>query len=383
MSDGYGPKRGGRPPGRRPPRDDRFDDADDGYDRQSRGDEDDSRERPRGPRPRPGGARRPSGRPPAPRRQQGGSFWSRLFGSDDKRRRRPRRDERFDWDGAQDDGDDFDARGSGQFTRESWEDDDRDRGRGRGRDREGAPPKRRERKTLVDLCTPVFAYASVLPRDPGGMHPTYQQFRQEVMAALQRIESEAQEHGIEREDATDAVYALCLYLDGEVAASEWTGKMQWANEPLNIVKLQDPEGGVNFFRKLDEMGDRRRGVKEVYLVCLAMGFRGKYADLEPTQQAAKLGEIRQKVLRSMHPTPLDAMDELFPEAYDPAEPLVDDVPAPPKWWIAASFTIVAVALILYAVLFWAAGDEIRKDPASKLKAVDKAQASVVTAEVRG
>jgi type VI secretion system protein ImpK len=368
MSDEYGSRRSKRPPGRRPPRDDGYDDAgDDRYDEAPR-----PRSRPARP---PAGRRGPAARPPAPRGRPKPSLWSRLFGGGDDRRRRPRRDSGFDWDYAQDEPeDDYGEASSGQFTRESW-----DEAPPRGRDVER--PRRRTRQSLMELCTPVFAYASILPRDAGGMHPTYQQFRQEVMTSLQKIETDAPDNGIDREDAQDAIYALCLFLDGEVASSEWTGKMQWANEPLNIVKLQDPEGGVNFFRKLDEMGERRRAVKEIFLVCLAMGFRGKYADLEPTQQAAKLGEIRQRILRTIHPTPLDSMDELFPEGYDPAEPLVDDVPPPPRWWIATSLSLVGVALVVYVILLWAAGG-LGDGPAKKLEAVPH-PAAAPQAEVQG
>src|SRR4029453_4678758 len=102
----------------------------------------------------------------------------------------------------------------------------------------------------------------------------------------------------------------------------------------------------NFFKKLDAMGDRRRAAKEVFLVCLAMGYRGKYADMEPTQQAAKLGEIRQKVLRSIHPDPLHRAEVLFPGAYEPAAPIENDVPPPPRWWIAASLGGALLAFLI-------------------------------------
>lgn len=371
MSDEYGRRPPRRPPERRRmefdegPDDPRESEGDDGYDEPDR--------RPRRPPPRgaaPRGGGRPAGRRPAPPpREPRESLWSRLFGAK-KRTRRPRRDESFDWDYAQDERDaEYDDSRPGRFSGESWDDDFR--GERRGPER----PRRRQRLTLMEICTPVFAYASILPRDAGGMHPSYQQFRQEVLSALQRIESEAEEHGIDRDDATDAVYALCLFLDSEIAASEWTGKLQWANEPLYAVKLQDPEGGENFFKKLDAMGDRRRAAKEIFLVCLAMGYRGKYADLEPTQQAARLGEIRQKVLRSIHPNPLDQADVLFPEAYEAAAALENDVPPPPRWWLFASIGGAVLALLIWIVLYVAA-DKIPSGPAEQLKKVE------TSAEVR-
>jgi len=360
MSDQQG--RGGRGPRDRRPRFEDDEDDDRGARRASRPrfedvDAQDEAAPSRRPRPSRGPERAPArGKPKAKPSPPG--FFARLFGRAENKKLRRRSREEYDWDYAQDDDDD---RRGGRFSRESWDEPGRAERQSQGR-----------KLTLMDLCTPVFAYSSVLPRDAGGMHPAYAQFRQEVMTALTRIETDAAEHGVDAEDVQDAVYALSLFLDEDVATSEWSGKSQWANEPLYAVKLADPEGGINFFRRLDEMGNRRAAAKEVFLVCLAMGFRGKYAELEPSQQAAKLGEIRQRVLRSIHPTPLDNVDELFPEAYEAAEPLVDDVPPPPKWWITASFAVVAVSVIGFALLLWAA-HTAPEEPAKKLKAVTVAE----------
>ena len=296
---------------------------------------------------RPGRAMRKK-KPTAKRR----SFWG-LFGLGAAPRRQVRRNERMDWESAQDEEDD-DSRSGGREgygrEREEW---DEPQGRRRSPARR---ERKRERLSLMDLCTPVFGYAAVLPRASEGSHPDYAQFRQEVLAALEKIESEAPEHGIEHEDAMEACYALSLFLDEQVAESDWVAKSQWAGEPLSVVRLQDPAGGANFFTRLESLGERQKDVREVFLLCLSLGFRGKYIDLEPTQQAAKLGEIRQKILRSIHARPLDSREVLFPEAYEPAEPLENEAPPPPRWWLFASLGAVGLAIIIYVVLYVAAGN---------------------------
>ncbi len=309
---------------------------------------------------RPGGAARGTGRKKAMPRSEQSGFWGLFSSGRAQHRRRVRQDE-FDWAAADDQDDDRPRRRGGRVDDpEAYDeepaprDDDYDEYGGAPR-RRPRPQGRSERATLMDLASPIFGYAASLPHDPGGVHPGYPQFRQEVMTALQRFQSEAQEHGIDRQDAEDAQFALAAFMDEQVGTSEWSGKTQWQSEPLNMTLLADPEAGVSFFRKLDAFGDRQRAVKEIYLVCLSMGFRGQYAELDPTQQAARLGEIRQKVLRSIHPEPLDSLDVLFPEAYEPAAPIEDEAPPPPKIWVTLSVVAVVVCIGLWIWMYVAAG----------------------------
>ncbi|MBP7148234.1 MAG: DotU/TssL family secretion system protein [Acidobacteria bacterium] len=214
----------------------------------------------------------------------------------------------------------------------------------------------RAKPTLMDLCTPVFACAALLPREGGSsVHPAYEAFRGQVLDALRRIESEGPEHGHDPADAAEAVYALCMFLDEQVLESQWNAKERWAAEPLHLTLQSDPEGGINFFRRMEELGPRRGAVKEVYLACLAMGFRGRYAELDPATSATQLADLRQKALRTLLPAPLDKEPTLFPDGYQEAEPIAQQGPPLPRWWLGVSLAILALALIVYVILFVAAG----------------------------
>jgi type VI secretion system protein ImpK len=355
--------RGGRG-GRRPPRDagprrrprpSYGDDLDE--DGQDGGDESDAAPRAAGKRPQAGAGRRPpAGRAPQPGRRSGRS----LFGGGDRPAPRGRGGRRVEWEEVEEEDEASYDEDAG-----SWVDEDEpDEERPRRRQPRGAKPSR-SRQTLLDLCTPVFGHAAVLPREAGGVHPGYQQFRDQVLGALQRIIGEAAENGIEREDAIEARYALALFMDEQVSLSEWSGRAQWSGEPLNTVLLNDPQGGVNFYHHLEQMGERQKAVKRIYLLCLALGYRGKYAELDPTQQAAEIGNIRQKTLRSIQ-EPLDQRDVLFPEAYQEAEPLEGQVPPPPKWWIAASAGATVLLILIWIVMFWYAGSFQPRDAGEAL-----------------
>lgn len=222
-----------------------------------------------------------------------------------------------------------------------------------------APPPRvaepPRRVTLMDLATPLFGCAAMLPREAGAPQPSYQAFRGEVMRGLKRLETAAAEAGIERDDAQLAGYALCLFLDEQVAESEWTSRSTWATEPLHLVIQEDAAGGINFFRKLEALGERQRDVREVFLVCLALGFRGKYAELDTTQQAAELGAIRQSLVRAIQPNGPEKQAVLFPDAYRPAPAVAAGRAPVPRWWLWAGLGVLAACLVTWIALFVSAG----------------------------
>lgn len=276
----------------------------------------------------------------------------------------------FDWSVADADEDD---RRDDRYDDEDYEDDrpTRRRSRGRGGRRPARGRPRERRKSLMDLCTPVFGYAALLPReadDPAlagaaassGGEPAYDTFRQQVVSAIRQIVDEAPDHGIERQDAEEASYALALFIDEAVAGSGWSGKSRWSGEPLHITMHGDPEGGIHFYERLERLGDRQKDVRAVYLVCLALGFRGKYIEMEATQQVARIGEVKEKALRQINRVPIERRDMLFPEAYREAAPIEDEVPAAPRWWLIASLSTLGLCLILYLVLFVAAGRQPRR-----------------------
>jgi hypothetical protein len=168
---------------------------------------------------RSGSSRGHRGRPEKKR-----SFFG-LFGSRSGSRRGlpSRSSQRFDWGEDEDDQPHGDERHvGGDRGGDSYEEEaprsSRRRSRGRSAVRE---------QTLMDLCTPVFGFATLLPQEPSEAQPTYKQFRDEAVAALKRIQDQASEHGIETEDARLAAYALSLFLDEQVVGSEWTGKNEW------------------------------------------------------------------------------------------------------------------------------------------------------------
>ena len=142
---------------------------------------------------------------------------------------------------------------------------------------------------LPELCTDLFAFALSLraAADPGDAERLFAN----VTSLLEKLGTAARERGVDSAHLEAARYALCALLDETVLGSRWQIKEQWFSRPLQMAFFGDFTAGEQFFQRLAALRqDARHNADaiEVYAMCLAAGFRGKYADLAGMQKVADL-----------------------------------------------------------------------------------------------
>ena len=99
-----------------------------------------------------------------------------------------------------------------------------------------------------------------------------------VLGLFETMMQNGREARIPEQDMFDAKFALAAFADEIIYHSNWTGKTQWLSNPLQLQFFQLNTAGDMFFSKLDELhGQRGRAhVAQIYFLCLALGFQGKY-----------------------------------------------------------------------------------------------------------
>ncbi|HEX5053720.1 MAG TPA: type IVB secretion system protein IcmH/DotU [Planctomycetota bacterium] len=146
------------------------------------------------------------------------------------------------------------------------------------------------RRRISDLCAEAFAFALSLRavQDPGDV----ESLRRDIGQLLERLGQQAREAGVDSTHLDQARYALCALIDEIVLSSKWEIKTQWMNQPLQMVYFKDFTAGEQFYQRLEALrgakSERDVDLLEVYAQCLAVGFRGKYADLAGMQKIADL-----------------------------------------------------------------------------------------------
>jgi type VI secretion system protein ImpK len=106
-------------------------------------------------------------------------------------------------------------------------------------------------------------------------------FRAQIKQLLASTDRDARRAGYDGEYVRLAVYAFIAFLDESVLNSGQAMFANWPQQPLQEEIFGDHVAGENFFRHLSELLTRQDSedladLLEVYLLCLLLGFRGKY-----------------------------------------------------------------------------------------------------------
>jgi type VI secretion system protein ImpK len=107
-------------------------------------------------------------------------------------------------------------------------------------------------------------------------------FRERVKKWLSKAAREAAEAGYAEDTVTMAGYAVIAFLDEAVLNSSQPMFSEWPRRPLQEEIFGEFLGGEAFFENLEHLlnqGDSEElgDLIEVYLLCLSLGFQGRYA----------------------------------------------------------------------------------------------------------
>lgn len=107
-------------------------------------------------------------------------------------------------------------------------------------------------------------------------------FRRRTKAALQDAERVAVGTGYDHRDVRDTHFAVVAFLDAVVLHSKDPVRAEWERMTLALELFGYADAGVVFFEKLEQFRSRHNSeqladVLEVYLLCLLLGFEGRYS----------------------------------------------------------------------------------------------------------
>ncbi|GFO66907.1 type VI secretion system protein ImpK [Geomonas limicola] len=204
---------------------------------------------------------------------------------------------------------------------------------------------------LVECFLPLFNFQLRLLERLDAEQPEYP----EVRAEVERLIGHSQEHPahsvVSAKEYADARFAVCAWVDEGILNSGWRHKEPWLAAQLQRVYYGTSDAGELFFKHLKELGAEQQEVREVYYLCLALGFSGRFCDEEA---AWHLEQVRASTLKLLQHGHLAALDQEAPGLFSATRPVPADSPSlqrPRSVFLAPGPLCVAASLLLFVVLY--------------------------------
>jgi type VI secretion system protein ImpK len=132
-------------------------------------------------------------------------------------------------------------------------------------------------------------------------------FRSHVKNLLRSADDEGKRAGYASVDVKYALYAVVAYVDETVLNSGQPAFDSWAKHPLQLDIFGKQVAGEAVFQYLTQLlarddSDDLADVLEVYLLCLLLGFRGRYASGDQDTLDAITARVRERIDRIRGPS---------------------------------------------------------------------------------
>lgn len=131
---------------------------------------------------------------------------------------------------------------------------------------------------LMDCFIELVAYVVYFNRSAGERQPPYDQVKNDIERLVAVSQDRAGQIRASSDDYDQARFAVFAWADEVILSSNWIHKNHWQGEQLQRIYFQTTDAGELFFERLNNLGPHQRDVREVYYLCLALGFMGRYCN---------------------------------------------------------------------------------------------------------
>ena len=130
---------------------------------------------------------------------------------------------------------------------------------------------------IVDCFTDVILYARKLSRGDIQVESA-EQASDTLKTLFEKAKSMSDENDFAVTMYADAIFPVVAFVDELFLTSDWTLKKDWQLKPLQRFYFNTTNAGSEFYDRLSVLNKfgPDKDVREVYALCMGLGFRGKY-----------------------------------------------------------------------------------------------------------
>jgi type VI secretion system protein ImpK len=197
----------------------------------------------------------------------------------------------------------------------------------------------------------LVAYVAYFLKTAAKKQPPFEQVKADILRLLTKSEECVRKGLFSQEDYDQARFMICAWIDEAILGSSWDHKNLWQREQLQRLYYNTTEAGEEVFERLNALGLHQREIRELYYICLTLGFKGRFIHQGDEYLLEQLKASNLKLLLgSSVGIPSLERAELFPESY----PVESFELGPQKQKLRFSvFTLIGLAgpVFLFGLLF--------------------------------
>jgi type VI secretion system protein ImpK len=204
---------------------------------------------------------------------------------------------------------------------------------------------------LTDCFMELVAYMAYFLKTAAKKQPPFEQVKADILRLLTKSEECVRKGFFSQEDYDQSRFMICAWIDEAILGSSWDHKNLWQREQLQRLYYNTTEAGEEVFERLNALGLHQREIRELYYLCLTLGFKGRFIRQGDEYLLEQLKASNLKLLiGSSVGIPSLERAELFPESY----PVESFEIGPQKQKLRFSvFTLIGLAgpVFLFGLLF--------------------------------
>ncbi len=155
------------------------------------------------------------------------------------------------------------------------------------------------------------------PQDTEAKGKEFQEIKARLVAILQDSLDQARDRDFSDEIANAALLPVVAYIDEMILCSDWQFKAEWQKESLQRHFFQTTNIGSEFYESLNELSKHGSDswVREVYVLCLGLGFKGRYFSNDDRRMLEEIKGFNVSLLLPDEAQRNIETATLFPSAY--------------------------------------------------------------------
>ena len=132
------------------------------------------------------------------------------------------------------------------------------------------------KEDFVAVHTDLMIFMLLWAKTCADQQPAYEATRSRISRMLDEQLERVRREEMGLENYKETRFAVCAWVDELIMNSGWDHRQAWQKDLLQTEFYHTTNAGEEFFERLEKLHPEQKSVREIYHLCVCLGFRGLY-----------------------------------------------------------------------------------------------------------